>query len=160
LALVQGEHLRAIEHFEEGLKLQRARGNIGDSAHLLNHLGKVALVQGDGARAYPYFVKSLTAFQSLDDRQGIAWSLAGLGGTAALRGQAARAARLLSAAAALRERIGAPVPIAGRALYAQVLDAARAQLDEATWAAMWSLGRTMTLAQAIADALAPGDQGQ
>jgi tetratricopeptide (TPR) repeat protein len=154
LALVRGDHPRAIEHFEEGLRLCRACGNRGDSAHLLNHLGKVALIQGDPARAQPYFVESLVAFQALGDRQGIAWGLAGIGGVAALQGQALRAARLLSAAAALRERIGAPIPIAGRALYDQLLAVAQSQLDAVTWARAWALGRTLTPNQAIADALA------
>jgi len=74
---------------------------------------------------------------------------------AAAQGQAQRAARLLGSAEALRETIGAPLPVSDRAHYDYDRYAAsiRVALGEERMAAAWAEGRAMTLEQAIACAL-------
>jgi hypothetical protein len=62
-------------------------------------------------------------------------------------GQPERAVRLWGAAEALYDSIGKHTDYYDRA-------AARAQLDDATFAAAWAEGRAMTVEQAIAYALA------
>jgi hypothetical protein len=68
-------------------------------------------------------------------------------------GQGERAARLLGAAAALRETIGAPLPLPERADVEQAVAGARAALGEAEWTAAFAAGRMLSLEQAIAEAL-------
>jgi hypothetical protein len=75
------------------------------------------------------------------------------------QGQPKRAARLFGAVAAVYEGLGDQSMVHQRELERDVA-AARAQLDEATWAAAWAAGRAMTLEQAIVYALEKnGDVG-
>jgi hypothetical protein len=67
--------------------------------------------------------------------------------------QAERAARLLGAAAALRERVGAPLRPRRRAHVERAAAPARAVLGEERWAAAFAAGRAMTQQEAIAEAL-------
>ena len=87
---------------------------------------------------------------------GIILSLVGLAGVAGALGQPARAARLLGMAEALHESIGRSLTPVDRAVFVQYAAAIRAQLDDATFAAMWAEGQKMSLEQAKADALASG----
>jgi hypothetical protein len=68
-----------------------------------------------------------------------------------------QAARLLGAAEALRVATHVPVPPVDQTDYERTVAAARAHLDEATFAAAWAEGRAMTLEQAIDLALAVND---
>jgi hypothetical protein len=64
-----------------------------------------------------------------------------------------RAARLFGAVEAPHETLVAPLVPLYREYYQRRVTAARAQLDEAAFAAAWAAGRALTLAQAIAEAL-------
>jgi hypothetical protein len=81
--------------------------------------------------------------------------LEGLAKVAGAEEAAARAARLLGAAEALREAIGAPLPPVERADYDRSVDTVRAGLSEEAFAAAWSEGRLMALEQALVYALNP-----
>jgi hypothetical protein len=76
-----------------------------------------------------------------------------MAGIAGVAGQGARAARLLGAAAAQREALGAPQPANERADVEQAVAGARDALGEEGWAAAFAAGRTLTLKDAIAEAL-------
>jgi non-specific serine/threonine protein kinase len=75
--------------------------------------------------------------------------LDGLAGVAAAQARPARAARLLGAAEALREAIGAPTPPAGRAAHEREVAALRAALDGEAYAAAWADGRALPLERAV-----------
>ena len=90
---------------------------------------------------------------TLSDQASIAWCLAALGSAAALSGDAERAVRLWGAAERQRQSIGCRPAPAARATYERAMAVARAQFDEATFAAAWAEGQAMTLEQAIAYAL-------
>ena len=78
-------------------------------ATALNRLGTVAHAQGDDGRATALYEESLTLCRELGDKHGLAECLEGLAGVAVAQQHLERAARLLGAAAALREAIGAPL---------------------------------------------------
>jgi len=63
--------------------------------------------------------------------------------------QLERAARLLGAAAALREAIGAPLSPGERVRYDRDMSTVRAGLGEATFAAAWATGKAMPPEQVI-----------
>jgi hypothetical protein len=67
--------------------------------------------------------------------------------------QPERAARLLGAAEAFCETLGAHPPVAMAAEYEYAVAAGRAALGEAAFAAVWAEGRAMPLNQVIAEAL-------
>jgi hypothetical protein len=131
-----------------------------EMAIALRNLGADVWAQGDYARAAALHQESLPLYITWGDKWGIAECLEGLGWAASSQGQAIgegavvrRAARLLGAAAVLREITGTPMAPAYRVVNEQVVAETRVQLGEATFTAMWSEGRVMTLEQAIAEAL-------
>jgi DNA-binding NarL/FixJ family response regulator len=77
-----------------------------------------------------------------------------LAGLAAAQGHLAQAVRLAGAAATVRQAIGAPCGPVWIRMLEQQLAPARHGLSAAAWAAAWAAGQTLTLEQAIADALA------
>jgi non-specific serine/threonine protein kinase len=82
-----------------------------------------------------------------------AYCLEAFAGLAEARGQEARAARLWGAAEALRNNIGAPLPLDARLLYERSVADARAQLGEAEWEEAFAQGMTMTAEEAVEYAL-------
>jgi hypothetical protein len=97
--------------------------------------------------------QSLALRRALGEPLGIAQCLEGLALTAD-RDRAAWAARLLGAAEAIRERLGAPLPPVDRPEHDAAVAAARAALGDDGFAAAWAAGRTMTIDAATVDALA------
>jgi hypothetical protein len=64
-----------------------------------------------------------------------------------------RMARLLGAAEAARERLGALIQPSDKGEYERLVASVRDRLDETTFRAAWAEGREMTLDDAVADAL-------
>jgi tetratricopeptide (TPR) repeat protein len=154
VAYALGDHARAQTLYEETLALFRELDGSDGVIQTLLELGRVAHAEGDVAGAAAYFKESL-AFrpeQRLDQRAH-AYGLEGLAGVAVARGHPVRAGRLFGAAAALRDSADFPLSPVMRADYERDLAAARAQLDEATFAVAWAAGRGLLLEQAIAYAL-------
>jgi tetratricopeptide (TPR) repeat protein len=87
------------------------------------------------------------------DQLGLSFTLLAFAAVANRQGQAERAACLCGAVTRLHQQTGivmAPVP---RAIYEREIAAVRAQLDEATFAAAFAHGQTLTTAEAVAYAL-------
>jgi hypothetical protein len=68
-----------------------------------------------------------------------------------------RAARLLGAAQALREQLGAPMPPVERPDYERFVTAIRTALGEGAFNHAWSEGKRVPLDEAIAEACAADD---
>lgn len=149
----QGDHTKAQHILEEALNLFGALGDKQHVAMALNNLGYVAIHRRDYQSARALYVEGLGIRRELGDKSGIAFSLEGLAGLAALQGEAKRAARLLGAAEALREAIRVPLPPVYRAEHESHVSAARSGLNPETFVAAWNEGRTMTLEQAVTEAL-------
>lgn len=154
LARSQGDEAGAVARYEESLALLRRQGLTGTVPSLLHNLGYVALRRGDVRRALRLFRESLALFRDQGDQRGIADGLDGLAGVLGGLKQPERAARLLGAAEALREAIGAAVWPANAADYARTAGVVRGQLDEPAFAAAWAAGRGLPPEQATAAALA------
>jgi hypothetical protein len=113
----------------------------------------VAADRGDFARALDLLRESLALRQELGDRRTLPDNLEELADAFGAQQHPERAARLLGAAEALREVIHMPVRSSDQSDYQRIVGIARAQLDEATFAAAWAEGRAMTPEQAIDFAL-------
>jgi tetratricopeptide (TPR) repeat protein len=165
LAYAQGDLRRASECWQEALNLARRREQQqdaltqGQQAHswmvalCVLHLGIVALDQGDHGRAGTYLVESLTRFRDIGERWVTLHAIEISAGLAVAQGAGRRAARLFGADEALRDKLGLGILRIWRDRYQRGVAAARALLDDATFAAAWAEGRTMTLEQVIAHAL-------
>ncbi len=118
IAKLLGDYAGARPLYEQSLEVFRELGDRRGIAGVLNNLGDVVFHEGDVATARSMLQESLGISRDLGEKRAICECLGGLGALAAggARGSprtpsdAARAARLLSAAAALREAIGAPLP--------------------------------------------------
>ena len=102
--------------------------------------------------------KGLPVFQRLGDRRGIGWHLVGMAGVEVEQGRAEHAARLLGAAAAVQEAIGAPLAAWLHRDHDRTVEQTQALLGESTFATLWAQGQAMTLEQAVEYALKDGDR--
>ncbi len=154
VAAAQGEAERAAALYEESLTLFRALGDKWGMALTLDDLGALAAERRDYARAAALYEESLLLRRDGGDRQGVAASLQGLARVAAEVGQHAHAARLLGAAAALHEAIGAPRPPAERRDYERTEGLVRVALDATAFDEAWTGGRALSPRDAVALGLA------
>jgi predicted ATPase/class 3 adenylate cyclase/DNA-binding XRE family transcriptional regulator len=144
---------RAMALYTESLALARELGDHDQVALCLNNLGDVALQRGELAQATVLLRDALTVCWELGDPRRCATVLESLAETAGGAGQGERAARLFGAAAALRERLGTPLPASAQADIVQTLGAARVALGEEAWTAAFAAGTALSLEQAIVEAL-------
>jgi non-specific serine/threonine protein kinase len=118
------------------------------------NLGNAAFHQRDFATARMRFRQSLVLGREVGDKRVIAERLEELAWVACADQQCGAAVRLLGAAEALREMIGAPMPPANRPDYERSVALARAQLGDVELSARWQQGRALSTEHAIAEALA------
>ncbi|MGD9892504.1 MAG: tetratricopeptide repeat protein [Dehalococcoidia bacterium] len=157
----RGDIAAARASIEESLELRRALGDRHGIAWSLHALGMVAEDQGEHATARACWEESVALSRELVSTLGITNCLVGLARIAGTPAQSARAARLLGAAAALREAIGYVIPPSERAEHEAGMAAVRATLGEDAFAAAWSAGRAMSLEEAITEGLrADEDRGE
>ncbi|PZF81665.1 ATP-binding protein [Jiangella anatolica] len=120
----------------------------------LNQLGVVARRQGRLERAIHLLDESLAEQQELGDRWRAASVLEALAGVAQEHENTAYAAFLLGAAAAVRDTIGAPVPLCERPGTEQTTAEVRHKLGERAFAHAWGAGQGTPL-HAVADGYPP-----
>jgi hypothetical protein len=113
----------------------------------------VAIQRGDHERAEALLTESLAFSQELGDTPVIADCLIGFAEVSGTRGDVLRAARLWGAAETLYEVSGYAWRPLERSLHEPYREAARSQLDEATWNQAWEEGWAMTLEEAVSYAL-------
>jgi hypothetical protein len=119
-------------------------------------LAQVARLRGDVAGAEALGREELLLWRRLGSPPHIAGGLEGLARTAATAGEmerAERAARLLGAAAALRERVGVSPGKRGRVHLERAAAQARVTLGATRWAAAFAAGQALSLEGAVAEAL-------
>ncbi|HEX6287967.1 MAG TPA: tetratricopeptide repeat protein [Herpetosiphonaceae bacterium] len=153
LARSLGNDAQAAAYYEEGLALYREMADKWRIAISLHNLGHVAHHQDDHRRAATLFHESLAVYRTLENRVGIAMCLAGLAGVAGTRGQPERAARLFGAAEEMLNASGESMYISDRIEYERNKATIRDQLGSVIFESLCSQGRTMPLADLIAEAL-------
>jgi tetratricopeptide (TPR) repeat protein len=157
LAFKQGDLKRAEARLEEALAIRREIGARRDIAITLEMLGLVAAWRGEGTRARALGREAVALLREEGDPRAGAESLETLGGIiAGVAGQGEQAARLLGAAAAVRERLGASKAPDEQKEVEQLVAPAREVLGEPAWTAAFTAGTALSLEAAVAEAL--GDQ--
>ena len=125
-------------------------------ASALSDLAGLSWDQGDNDEARRLYGESIQMFQNLGHKRGIARVLECLAANAAAQSNAVQALRFAGAAAALRERLGAPLTPAEQHKLEKVLEFARRTLDIAVGLSAWMEGWALPVEQAIQEALGPG----
>ena len=154
LALTVGDYERAEPLFEESLALLRSRGDTANVSRSLFNLGAVALELGRLAGAEARFRESLSLAEQAGDKEDLAWCLEGFAALAAAASYGERAALLLGAAAALLEEMGADFKPFERQLHDATRAQALALCGEQAFAGAAQQGAALSLAEAVAAALA------
>jgi DNA-binding CsgD family transcriptional regulator len=152
LAIGRGDYPRAQALLAEALPLARSLG-AGHVAEALGSLGALAWVQEEVGRAADCWCQGLVLARDIGYRLRIPQFLERLGRVARARGQLERAARLFGAAAVAQQAAGAPIS-QEIGEYERNLDAVRAQLGEAAFAAAWAEGQALPAEDAVAYAVA------
>lgn len=148
----RGEYRVAREAFERATRIGRAAGNRPAIAHPLAMEGRLAYVEGRYPDALACLGESLEIHDLNDDPWGLVLCLEGIAYVTAARGRHAKAARLLGAAAVLRERMAAPIWPTEQAEHAKVTSGLTAALGPGFDPA-FSEGRHLPRTEAVALAM-------
>jgi tetratricopeptide (TPR) repeat protein len=153
-----GHYAAAEITLRQALGLRRSFNNSHSLGATLCALGHVLLRQQDAARAAACFQESLEIGKGLDNQPLLCSCLCGLAGVAMNQNQPERAAQLLGAVdhflAASRVNLAPPERADYEWIVAQTRRQAPDDLLANTWANAWAQGGRMSLAQAMAYALA------
>jgi len=155
----QGDYLAAYAIFEEMLAIFRERLPFAPAP--LAMLGNIAGELGRWEEAATRCAESLRHRRQIrvGERHVVAWGLIGMARVALGRHKPHRAARLLGAAEALWAGSSAPRWPNERVDFDRLVSAARAQLEQAEFAAAWAEGEAMPVEQMIAEALEEAPAG-
>jgi predicted ATPase/DNA-binding SARP family transcriptional activator len=148
------EYALANSLFEESATIFQGLADDWAVSLPLRHMGTIALRQGETQRAQELYQLSLRYLRHLHDHWFVSMSLEELARLAVTQEQYERAARLLGAAEALRESIGAGVRQMYQRDYARMVEHSRSALGQTRFAALWAAGRALSMEAAIDEALA------
>ena len=144
-----GDYPAASDYFTESGEISRQQGLLNDYARTRFNLGYVAVLQGRLPAARSKLHESLELFSRFDNRRGRAEALDGFAALAAAEGNHARAARLLGAADASFETLGAgrwPVDLLE---YQKLRAALEGRLGIDAFHTHYASGRQLSLEQAL-----------
>ncbi|MGH2561326.1 MAG: ATP-binding protein [Thermomicrobiales bacterium] len=148
----QGRFDVARMRHEESLQICREHGYLLGVIRSLRDLGDLARDQGDFGGSVAFYRECLSLLGEHGDVRVVVDVLEGSARAAAAWHQPEQAARLLGAAEALREEIGAAFIVpTDRAAHERTVAIIRASLGEHGLQAAWSIGRGRGLASAIAE---------
>jgi predicted ATPase/DNA-binding SARP family transcriptional activator len=153
LALMNEDYERAAELSEEVLRLQQRVGDLHGTGIALLNRGEAALKLGSLQKSRAAFREALVAFRDLGDVHATTNALDCMAITALIDDNPVRAARLLAAAASLRERIGAVNASSDTMDVTTALSDARKRLSGTAFSAATAAGSTLTLEDAVNYAL-------
>ncbi|PYX49909.1 MAG: hypothetical protein DMG79_07445 [Acidobacteria bacterium] len=122
-------------------------------ASALSDLATLSCDQGDNAQARRLYGESIKMFKDLGHKRGIARALECLAASAAAQSHAEQSLHLAGAAAALRQRLGAPLTPAEAPRLEKALEFARRTLGNAAGLTAWMEGWATPVEQAVQEAL-------
>ena len=153
VAREQFDFASARSYYENSLAAFRQLGDVWGIAGALSDLAGICCDQGNNAEAHRLYGESIRMFQELDHKRGIARVLECLASTASAQSNAEQSLHLAGAAAALRQRIGAPLTPAEQNILEKALDFARRTIGNAAGLTAWMEGWAMPVEQAVQEAL-------
>jgi non-specific serine/threonine protein kinase len=157
-ALAAGDGKRAVTHGDAAVATFRSVGDWWFTVYALAILGSVWLARGEPGRSRQAFVESAALARRHGERWLMHQPLVGLALVASAEGMPERAVRLLAASEAAAVTVGGANPAPYRALIDHALEDAQARLGPAAFNAAWALGQSLTLGEAVDDALETGDE--
>ncbi|MBA2521118.1 MAG: tetratricopeptide repeat protein, partial [Chloroflexia bacterium] len=156
ISRTDGDYALATERLETALRLLRDAGYAFGTVLILGDLGDLARDQGEYEHAMSFYRQALALGQVNPRTRIVAEVIEAVGIVAIATGEVKRGAMLLGAAEAVRERIGLRYRVQENlAALERAVAASRVTLGEQRFATVWSTGRNLTPAAAVAAALDP-----
>ncbi|MGI8588138.1 MAG: tetratricopeptide repeat protein [Chloroflexia bacterium] len=158
LAVLLKDYARAVAIEEESLTLFAALGDQRARVGSLSNLAEASRNLGDSARARALYAEMIELLEALGDSSALTIGLEGIAALDVANARAEyvqRAVRLLGASEVLREASGTSLSPRDQAEYKRVLADARDQLGDEVFAQAWTVGREMTVQDAVRDAATP-----
>jgi predicted ATPase len=147
------DSIAARSYYEQSLSAFRQLGDGWGIASALCDLARLSAAQSKHQDAERLYSESIRMFQDLGHKRGIARVLECFAVSAAAQSRPEQSLRLAGAAAALRQRIGAPLIPAEQSRLEKKLEPARNMLSNAASLEAWSSGWEMSLEEAVQEAL-------
>jgi tetratricopeptide (TPR) repeat protein len=145
VAAAEGNHDAARRYYQESLARYRQIDDRWGVARVLADLANVDLHAGDYQVADRSLMAALQAFKALGHQRGVARQLEALSLSAGNQSRHEEAVRLAGAAAAIRQRIGAPAKPLESEKVQRTLAQARAGTGAEAYAAAWKEGLSAPL---------------
>jgi predicted ATPase/serine/threonine protein kinase len=143
----------ARSYYEQSLAAFRRLGDGWGIPSALCDLARLNAAQGNYQDADRLYRESIKMFQDLGHKRGVARVLECIAVSAVSQSRPEQALRLAGAAAALRQRVGAPLIPAEQASLERNLEPARKMLTNSAGLGAWSSGWEMSLEEAVQEAL-------
>lgn len=153
MAIDTGETAYARQQLERALVIWREIGEQWATTNTLHNLANVARDEGDTQQAMQLYAESAAGWRALDDNWGAAYWLEDMGLFHITQSESEHVIELMSAATALRERIGAPRSPAYQIKLDEALLPVINALDKEAQNSATTRGKSMALDEAIALAL-------
>ena len=153
LARERADMAAARSYCEQSLTAFRQLRDAWGIAGALSSLANLSCDQGNYAEARRLYGESIRIFKELGHNRGIARALECLAASAAAQSNAEQSLHLAGAAAALRQRLGAPLSLREQPRLEKALEFARRALGNDAGLAAWMEGWAMSVEQAVAEAL-------
>lgn len=154
IASFSGDGERARQAYEACLAVCQETGEMRRIRFMFGNLTFLAQREGEHQRAKELATRGLQIALELDSNMDITEALADLAGPLGMTGRPELAASLFGAWEAAMERMGAEPQPADMPHFERNIAAVRAQLTPAVFEAAWKDGRSLSLEQAVALALA------
>jgi predicted ATPase/DNA-binding CsgD family transcriptional regulator len=145
----QGDLVGGQRLIEQSLAESRAINCLGGACEALYFLAALTRLRSDHVGATRQAVECLQLAQRVTEAHMMVNSVELLGSLACAQGLSERAAKLLSAAAALRQNTGVPIPPILRPMYERDRATARGAMGANRFAAAWAAGAAMTVDQLV-----------
>jgi tetratricopeptide (TPR) repeat protein len=151
-ATARGDYASAQGLLDESVARQRSLGDRQGLSRSLLWLASLSARIGDRRSAIDAFAEALTLARDTGDRLSMARGLEGLA-QVLVGSDPLQATRLLAAASAWRQTLGAAPRPDDYEQRAHVLDAAHGALNDTAFTGAWSAGAVLTPNQAVSEAL-------
>jgi predicted ATPase len=153
VARAKVDFVAARSFVEQSLSEFRQLRDSWGIASALSDLASLSCDQGNNAEARRLYSESIKVFQELGHKRGVARALECLAVSAAAQSNAEQSLHLAGAAAALRQRLGAPLTPSEQLRLEKALEFARRTLGNAAGLAAWMEGWAMPVEQAVHEAI-------
>lgn len=153
VAYAQGDFAFARSCHEQSLLLFQQLGEQAGIAYALKNLGSVFHAQGDAVSARSYLEQSLSLLREIGRQREIVFCLEAFAELASRENKAERAVVLWGAVETFRQQYSLPRSLSAQATSERHVEQIGQTLGEETFLAAWTLGRSLTLEQAMEYAL-------